>query len=66
MSIWRELRDGVRQAIVLQERLERLGEDVHKMADRVLDHDRRLLRIETMIELAEKGGDTARSLTCLS
>ena len=53
MSIWTELRDGIRQAILTQERVERLTVDAQKMADRLLNHDRRLTRIETLIELAQ-------------
>ncbi|HUL82557.1 MAG TPA: hypothetical protein VL131_10445 [Gammaproteobacteria bacterium] len=52
MSIWTELRDGIRQAILMQERLARLTTDVEKISDRLLTHDQRLTRIETMIEMA--------------
>ena len=53
MSLWTELRDAIRQAILLQERVERLILDVGKTEDRLIDHDRRLTRIETMIALAQ-------------
>ena len=52
MSLWTELREAIRQAILLRERVERLIADVEKAESRLLDHDRRLTRIETMIELA--------------
>jgi hypothetical protein len=52
MSIWTELRDGVRQAILMQERVERLISDVDKINDRLFAYDRRLTRIETLIEMA--------------
>jgi hypothetical protein len=53
MSLWTDLRDAIRQAILLQERVERLIVDVGKTEDRLIDHDRRLTRIETMIALAQ-------------
>jgi hypothetical protein len=52
MSIWTELRDGIRQAILMQDRLERLNAEVDRTVEQLRDHDRRLTRIETMIELA--------------
>ncbi|MEO8467889.1 MAG: hypothetical protein ABI640_21415 [Gammaproteobacteria bacterium] len=53
MSVWAELRDAIRQAILLNERVERLSADFEKAQDRLIDHDRRLTRIETMIEVAQ-------------
>jgi hypothetical protein len=53
MSLWTDLRDAIRQAILLQERVERLIVDVGKTEDRLIDHDRRLTRIETMIAIAQ-------------
>ena len=55
MSLWTDLRDAIRQAILLQERVERLIVDVGKTEDRLIDHDRRLTRIETMIAMAQTG-----------
>ena len=52
VSIWSDLRDGVRQAILMNERVERLHADVEKMTDELRGHDRRLTRIEMLIELA--------------
>ena len=52
MSLWAELRDAIRQAILLRERVDRLLVDVEKAEERLIDHDRRLTRIETMIALA--------------
>lgn len=37
----------------MQERVEHLTAGVDRLADRLQDHDRRLVRIETMIELAQ-------------
>lgn len=52
MSIWTELRDGIRQAVLMQDRLERLSGQVDRTVEHLRDHDRRLTRIETLIELA--------------
>jgi hypothetical protein len=52
MSVWTELRDGIRQAILVQERLERLSGELDRTVEELRDHDRRLTRIETMIEVA--------------
>jgi hypothetical protein len=54
MGAWAELREGIRKVILMQDRLERLSAGAEKLADQVADHDRRLVRIETMIELAER------------
>jgi hypothetical protein len=54
MSLWADLRSAIRQVILVQERVERLIVDVEKNADRLLDHDRRLTRIETLIAVAQR------------
>lgn len=54
MSAWEDIREGVRRAILMQERVERLANGIEKLEDRLLDHDRRLVRIETMIEIAQQ------------
>ena len=54
MSVWSDLRRALRQAILVQQRVDRLIVDVEKAADRLLDHDRRLTRIETSIALARR------------
>lgn len=54
MSLWADLRSSIRQAILLQERVERLIADTSKNEDLLRDHDRRLTRIETLIALAQE------------
>ena len=54
MSLWSDLRRAIRQAILVQERVDRLIVDVEKIAGRLLDHDRRLTRIETLIAVARR------------
>jgi hypothetical protein len=54
LSAWSELRDALRKLILMQERVERLAGSADRMTSQLLDHDRRLVRIETMIELAQR------------
>jgi len=54
MSLWSDLRSAIRQVILVQERVERLIVDLEKTSDRLLDHDRRLTRIETLIAVAQR------------
>ena len=54
MSVWADLRRALRQAILVQERVDRLVVDVERIGDRLLDQDRRLTRIETSIALARR------------
>ena len=54
MSLWSDLRRAIRQATLAQERVERLIVEIEKVGDRLLDHDRRLTRIETMIAVARR------------
>jgi len=52
MTFWSELRNAVRRALLMEERLERLNADVDRSSEQLRDHERRLTRIETMIEIA--------------
>ena len=54
MSLWSDLRGAIRQATLVQQRVERLIVELEKVGDRLLDHERRLTRIETMITLARR------------
>jgi hypothetical protein len=54
MSVWSDLRSSIRQAILVQERVDRLVVEIEKVGDRLLDHDRRLTRIETLIAVARR------------
>jgi hypothetical protein len=52
MTFWSELSDAVRRAILMEDRLERLNTEVDRSVEQLRDHERRLTRIETMIEIA--------------
>jgi len=49
VSLWADLRNAIRQAILLEDRVNRLTVDVGKLQDRLVEHDRRLTRIEALI-----------------
>lgn len=49
MSLWADLRNAIRQAILLEDRVDRLIVDVDKLQDRLIEHDQRVTRIETLI-----------------
>jgi hypothetical protein len=53
MSLWADLRNAIRQVVLIQERVERLIVDVDKVEGRLFDHDLRLTRIETLLSVAQ-------------
>jgi hypothetical protein len=52
VSVWADLRDAIRTAMLLEDRVQRLIADVGKVEERLIDHDRRLTRIEALITFA--------------
>jgi len=54
MSLWSDLRSTLRSILVIEEKIDRLSAVVEKMAGHVEDHEKRLIRIETLIELARE------------
>jgi hypothetical protein len=53
MSAWTELKDSIRKIILMESRLDGLTDAIDRLADQSLDHEKRLIRIETMIEVAQ-------------
>ena len=53
MSVVDRILTGLRDLIVMREELARTGETVRSLAGDVRDHERRLIRIETLIEVAQ-------------
>ena len=53
MTAWSDLSDSIRKIILMQDKLDRLAGGIAGVADQVVDHERRLIRIETMIEMAQ-------------
>ncbi len=54
MSAWTELKDSIRKIILMESRLDGLTDAIDRLADQSLDHEKRLVRIETMIEEAKQ------------
>ena len=57
MSVWSDFKDGIRQIILLESRIDQLNGAVDRLADQSLDHEKRLIRIETMIAVAQGRAD---------
>ncbi len=62
MTAWSELKDSIRTIILMENRIDQLTDAVGRLADQSLDHEKRLIRIETMIEMAQSGGSGPRRL----
>jgi len=61
MGLFDDIAGGVRKLILLEEKIDRLVDGVDRMRGDVDDHEKRLIRIETTIEIArarrlERGG----------
>ena len=53
MSAWTDIRDSVRKIILMQDKIDRLARGLSRLSADVMDHEKRLIRIETMIEMAQ-------------
>ena len=67
MSAFGDAYKAIESVILLRSRVESLERAIEKVADDVkqdgrdlLDHERRLIRIETMIEMSGRGGATLK------
>jgi hypothetical protein len=67
MSAFGDAYKAIESVILLRSRVENLERSLDKVADDVkqdgrdlLDHERRLIRIETMIEISGRGGGQPR------
>ena len=54
MSFADRLFGGIKDLLVMRDEVARLTANTEKLAGGALDHERRLVRIETIIELTEK------------
>ena len=55
MSFWSEIAAGVRKIVLMESRIDQLTADVERISDHSADHEKRLVRIETLIEIAQAG-----------
>jgi hypothetical protein len=55
MGLAERIYEGLRTVILVNDRLKALGERVERLAEATAELDRRLVRVETAIELASQG-----------
>ncbi|HVH72213.1 MAG TPA: hypothetical protein VNB49_14035 [Candidatus Dormibacteraeota bacterium] len=60
MSWASEAVSAIRKIVLIEDRMDRLTEEVRHVADSYLDVDRRLLRLEAKFELIERLGGARR------
>ena len=60
MTAWADITRSIRRIILMQEKIDRLAEGVTNLQSSMLDHEKRLVRIETMIEMAQSRNARAR------
>ena len=53
MGLAERVLDGLRAALEMRADLDRMSDRLDRVADEVLDHEKRLIRIETMIEMSQ-------------
>jgi hypothetical protein len=53
VSAWTDIRDSVRKIILMQDKIDRLATGLSRLSAEVMDHEKRLIRIETMIQMAQ-------------
>lgn len=65
MSAFKEVVDGVREVLRLSDDLKRAADSLKALAIEVREHDRRLIRLETMVEIAtgQAAKTTSRRIT---
>lgn len=65
MSAFKEVVDSIREAMRMNDELKRAAEGLKALALEVREHDRRLIRLETMVEIAavQAGRGTAKRIT---
>ena len=53
MSPFDSLLNSIRRVILMESKLQDLSDGLREISGRVMDHEGRLIRIETMIEMAQ-------------
>ncbi len=54
MSTLKDVFGAVKEVLILTNKVEELGKMLHDAALELRDHDRRLVRMETMVEMARE------------
>ena len=60
MGLFKDVYDGMKRLTIMSSRLERLEKEFDAVQATTLDHEKRLIRIETMIEIGQRGGISPR------
>ena len=55
MSVWGEIKRGIRKIVLMESRIDQLTADVERVLDHSADQEKRLVRIETLIDIAQVG-----------
>jgi hypothetical protein len=63
MGIAERLFDGLRSTIEMRADIDRMTRQLEGISDDLLDHEKRLIRIETMIELGRSQSGSRRRLS---
>lgn len=53
MSLLKDIAVNLKKILLIEDKIDRLGDEVKSLRTDVLDHGHRLIRIETMIEMAQ-------------
>jgi hypothetical protein len=51
--MWGKLKESIRKIVLMESRIGGRTDAVDRLSDQSLDHEKRLIRIETMIEMAQ-------------
>ncbi|WP_395378056.1 hypothetical protein [Marinicella sp. W31] len=62
MSLLKDAVQAMKDVVLLSDKVDRTGKNVEKIANKLEDIDRRLIRIETMAELARSNPVNANQL----
>jgi hypothetical protein len=54
MSTLKDVFEAVKEVLLLTNKVENLGKTLQDASVELRDHDRRLVRLETMVEMAQK------------
>ena len=60
MSFVRDILGGLQKIVVLEHRVTELNAEVSKLSEDIKNHEGRLIRIETMIEMSLRDGARPR------
>lgn len=60
MAFGSNIIDGLKKVLTLEDRIRRMDSEISELRKAYTDHEKRLIRIETMIEMGQRGGFSPR------